>query len=207
MEQFDRQKFKAMIHHVISRCPPENVGRTKLNKAGFYTDMLCYLQTGRPMTGETYVKQDHGPVAYHMLSSLRDLIAEGAIEERRVHYHGFSKFEYRAKTPPDLTRLSVDERMLIDDVADFVCLKNTAKSISEISHTEAWRAAATGEELPYFAATELLDDAEVDEDDATWANEEVQTIGRERPKYREVRGKSLRVVCGELHEARRRSRA
>ena len=55
MQQFDRQKFKAMIHYVVSKCPPENLGRTKLNKVGFYADMRAYLQLGRPLTGESYV--------------------------------------------------------------------------------------------------------------------------------------------------------
>jgi hypothetical protein len=205
MHQFDRQKFKALIHYVISRCPPERVGRTKLNKAGFLADMLWYLQAGHPMTGETYVKQNHGPVAEHLLSSLRELLAEGALEERLVTHFGFSKFEYIARSGPDLSRFSDDEKAVVDDVAEFVCLRNTARSISEFSHSEAWRSARAGEELPYFAATELLD-AEVDEGDVAWASEELQRLGRERPKYREVRGKSIRAVCSELYEAGRRLR-
>jgi hypothetical protein len=205
MQQFDRQKFKALIHYMISRCPPESVGRTKLNKAAFYADMLWYLQAGHPMTGETYVKQSHGPVAEHLLSSLRELMAEGALEERLVTHYGFSKYEYIARNGPDLSRLSADERVVVDDVAEFVCLHNTARSISEFSHTEAWRSAKAGEELPYFAATELLD-TEVDEGDVAWATEELQRLGREKPRYREVRGKSTRAVCSELHEAGRRVR-
>lgn len=206
MHQFDRQKFKALIHYVISRCPPESVGRTKLNKAGFYADMLSYLQLGRPMTGERYVKQSHGPVATHLHSTLRELILEGSLEETLVPYFGFAKYQYNSKRSPDLSRLSTEEKALIDEVADFVCMSNTAKSISEFSHTETWRAAHDGEELPYFAATELVD-AEVDEADFTWADEELRRREIERPQYREVRGVSLRTVCGELLEARRRGGA
>lgn len=207
MEQFDRLKFNAMMHYVISRCPPEHLGRTKLNKAAFYADMLCYLQFGRPLTRESYVKQQHGPVAYHLQSSLRSLILEGAVSERLVEHYGFSRYEYKSLREPDTSRLSDEEKALIDEVTDFVCLQHSAKSISEFSHTEAWQSARLGEELPYFAATELLSDAEVDEGDRAWADEELARRDRERPEYREVRGKPLRDVCRELLEAKRRVRA
>lgn len=205
MQQFDRQKFKAMIHYMVSRCPPEATGRTKLNKAGFYADMLTYLQLGRPMTGETYVKQTHGPAAHHLRSSLRELIVEGALEERLVPYFGYSRYEYVSRRAPDISRISADEKAIIDEVTDFVCIQHSARSISEFSHTETWKAARQGEELPYFAATELLlDGDDVDEADRAWADEELQRRATERPKYREVRGESIRTVCRELHEARRR---
>lgn len=206
MQQFDRPKFKALIHYVISRCPPESLGRTKLNKAGFYADMLSYLQFGRPMTGETYRKQDHGPVADHLQSSLRELIGEGKMQESLVHHYGFAKYDYRSTVEPDLSRISAEEKALIDEVADFVCLQNTAKSISEFSHTEAWRSARSGEELPYFAASELLD-TEVDEGDVAWAHGELGRLETERPKYRALHGQSLGAVCSELLAASRRSPA
>lgn len=201
MGQFDRLKFNAVMHYVISRCPPEHLGRTKLNKAAFYADMLSYLQLGRPMTRETYIKQDHGPVAFHLKSTLRELIFDGSISEQLVDHFGFSRYEYTSLREPDMSRISAEEKELIDEVTEFVCMQNTAKSISELSHTEAWRSARPGEELPYFAATELLSDAEVDEGDRAWADEELARREREKPKYREVRGKSLRDVCRELLEA------
>src|SRR5258707_10432303 len=77
MQQFDRQKFKTIIHYIVSRCPPDSVGRTKLHKAGFYADMLSYLQLGRPMTGETYLKQQHGPTAFSLQPSLRNRFGSG----------------------------------------------------------------------------------------------------------------------------------
>ncbi|TAJ39006.1 MAG: DUF4065 domain-containing protein [Reyranella sp.] len=206
MHQFDRQKFKALIHYVINRCPPEHVGKTKLNKAGFYADMICYLQLGRPMTGETYARQSHGPVAEHLQSCLRELIAEGDLDEKLVPYFGFSKYEYIARRPPNMSAFSDAEMKLVDEVADFVCLQNSARSISELSHTEAWECAAPGEELPYFAATQLLP-ADVEEDDRAWGAAEMATLAAQKPRYKEVRGKSLRDVCGELSPPPRRRRA
>ncbi len=206
MQQFDRQKFKALIHYVISRCPPDSVGRTKLNKTGFYADMLSYLQLGRPMTFETYVKQSHGPTATHLQSCLRELISEGAIEEHLVSYFNFSKFQYVSKYEPDLSRFTAPEKELVDEVSDFVCLHHTARSISEFSHTDAWQSARHGEELPYFAATELLAEGDVEESDIAWADQELSRLDNPRPQYREVRGKSLRSVCSELLEAQSRLR-
>ena len=195
MQQFDRQKFKALIHYVVSKCPPEHLGRTKLNKVGFYADMMTYLQLGRPLTGESYVKQPHGPAAKHLLSSLGELLGDGALQEQLVPYYGFSRYQYKSLREPDLTRITPEERAILDDVIQFVCVENTAQSISEHSHTDAWRAAQQGEEIPYFAATELfLEDGDVDERDRAWAEEELATRESEKPEYREVRGKSLRDV-------------
>lgn len=201
MHQFDRQKFKALIHYVVSRCPPDSVGRTKLNKVGFYADMLSYLQLGRPMTFETYVKQSHGPTAMHLQSCLRELIVEGALEERSVNYFNYSKFQYVSRRGPDVSRFTAPELELVDEVSNFVCLQNTARSISEFSHTDAWQSARHGEELPYFAATELLAEGDVEESDMAWADQELSRLDSPRPQYREVRGKSLRAVCSELLEA------
>ena len=183
MYQFDRQKFKAMLHYVCSKCPPEQVGRTKLNKAAFFADMHWYLKTGMPLTGEVYVKQDHGPTARHMLTALRELVDEGTLEERLVTYHGYSKYEYHPRVPVDEAAFNDDQRNVIDDVAEFVCMKNTARSISDFSHNETWRAAAPGEELPYFLATDLLE-AEVDEEDIGWGAEEARRIANTKSRYR-----------------------
>lgn len=203
MHQFNRQKFKAMLHYICSKCPPDRVGRTKLNKAAFFADMQWYLKSGTPLTGAVYVKQDHGPTAKHMLTALRELVDEGKLEERLVPYHGFAKYEYHPRVPADEGAFDEEQRKVIDGVAEFVCMKNTARSISDFSHNETWRAAAPGEELPYFIATDLLD-AEVDEDDIGWGTEEVKRIADTQPRYRPVHRESLRTVCSELLEAQSR---
>jgi len=201
MHQFDRQKFKALLHYVCSVCPPDQVGRTKLNKAAFFSDMKWYLKTGAPLTGEVYLKQSHGPIARHMLSALRELVDEGKLEVKQVDYYGFSKFEYHLRESVDASSFSDDQRQIIDEVAEFVCMKNTARSISDLSHNETWRVAEPGEELPYFLATDLLD-AEVDEADVGWGAEEVKKLANKKPRYRAVHPERLGPVCRELQQTR-----
>ena len=198
MEQFDRQKFKAMIHYVIHRCRPDRLGRTKLHKVAFHADVLWYLEAGRPLTGETYVKQPRGPVAYHMTSCIDELVKSGAVQVSTVNYYGYAKYEYTALLPPPAGLFSAAEAKLLDDMTGFVCEQNTAASISELSHTEAWNAAQMGEELPYFAAMELLDGAEVDETDRVWADQEVDRLADQRTERRTVQGPLRRTLSREL---------
>ncbi|MBV8971594.1 MAG: hypothetical protein JO290_04810, partial [Sphingomonadaceae bacterium] len=76
---------------------------------------------------------------------------------------GFLKDRFVVERPADLTRLSPQEIKLVDEIIQFTCIENTARSISEISHTRAWESVPPGEVMPYrqahlmFASTDYED--------------------------------------------------
>jgi peptide deformylase len=150
--QFDRTKLRTVVLYTCARCDPTKLGAVKLHKVLYFTDMLHYAQFRTPITGATYRKRPYGPTCDELLPLLRDLAAEGAIAISEAEYFGYRKTEYVAKEAPQTDLLSRRQLSLLDDVIEFVCYDNTAKSISEFSHNAAWESAEPGEILPYSSA-------------------------------------------------------
>jgi len=154
--QFDAAKLRAGVLYTISHCDPDKLGAVKLHKVLYFTDMLHYLRVGTPAIGATYRKSRFGPTCDELSPLLSQLVAEGAIEIRESEYFGYPKKEYDAKEAPQVEHLSREEVTLLEDVIEFVCNDNTAKTISEFSHNRAWERAEFGDTLPYNSAFLLL---------------------------------------------------
>lgn len=154
--QFDREKMRAVILHACHSCKPEELGAVKLHKVFYFLDMIGYAHTRSPVTGATYRKRPNGPTAEQLLSTLRDMARNGDILIRDVDYHGYIKKEYVAQTALPAGVLNDQELSLLDDVIDFVCRKNTAKRISDISHMLPWELADMGDIIPYHTAMLLF---------------------------------------------------
>lgn len=177
--QFDRTKLKAVISHVAAYCDPERLGAVKLHKVLYFVDMISFAQRGVAVTGATYTKRPFGPTCLQLLPSLRDMQIAGDIEVRDVSFHGLSKKEYHVLRPSDPRTLNADEIDLIEEVADFVCNQNSARSISEYSHQLPWEMAEFGEEIPYSTAL-LLFPSDVGPDEFEIAGEGVRDVAQAR---------------------------
>lgn len=167
--QFDREKFKDAIWAIAAYCPSEELGNVKLHKILYFSDMLTFLDEGRPLTGVEYLKQKFGPTARYLTAAVAELVDEGTLKVEEVNYHGFLKKNYVISAQRSLARLSKAEISLLRDVADFV-RGRSAKEISEISHNAAWEAAELGEVIPYTTALRLAP-VEVKDSDRAWAKE------------------------------------
>lgn len=175
--QFDREKLKAAILYTCTRCPPAQLGAVKLHKVLYFADMLRYAGVGSPITGSTYRKRQHGPTCDQLLATLGELARSNQIEVRKVDYFGYTKTEYRVVAVADTSRLSPDECLLLDEVIEFVCEANTARTISEFSHNRAWEIADFGETLPYFSAFKLFP-SELTEEDLAWGRQQGAEVER-----------------------------
>ena len=176
--QFDREKFKEAILFIASYCPRAELGNVKLHKILYFSDMLFFLQEGRPLTGAEYVKQKFGPVARHLTAAIAELASEGRLTVTEEDYFGLSKKSYVPREAFNKTRLSDTEIALITEVADYV-RGRSAKEISELSHTAVWEAAELGEPLPYFTALRLVP-TEFTDADRTWAIEAAREHATQR---------------------------
>lgn len=154
--QFNREKMRAVILRACHACQPEDLGAVKLNKVLYYVDMLNYAHHRAVVTGATYRKRPNGPASDQLLFTLRDLAGAGDIEIRNVEFHGYWKKEYIAKVDEPAGVLNASELSLLDDVIEFVCRHNSARSISEYSHTLPWEMADMGGEIPYRSAMLLF---------------------------------------------------
>lgn len=191
--QFNREKFKELVLYIASHCSPEKLGAVKYNKALYYIDMLRYVETGQPVTGAIYRRRQHGPTTDYLLSAIRDLKAEGALEVSEKPFYGFLKKEYCALRQPDVQKFSGEEIELIDDVVQFVCEDNTAKRISLLSHNLAWESTEPNCEIPYYTAF-LMFPMEVSEEAIEQSTKEAADIEAERSNKNTVDYSLLRSV-------------
>lgn len=165
------KKFKELVHYICEKAEdPSCLGSIKLNKVLWYSDVINYLVTGRSITGETYVKRQHGPVPRDVLRAIHDLVKEGRIARGKVDHFGFIKHEYISIYASDKNAFSGSEMALIDEAFEHVCMQNTARSISDETHNVIWEMAEMGEEIPYNAVFASFI-GEVDEADLKWAQE------------------------------------
>lgn len=147
---FDRTKFGDALHYIVWRCSdPSRLGSVKINKILWYSDARHYVLHGRPITGERYVRRQHGPMAQHFNSVLSELSAAGRVTYRKGG--AYEAAQYRAMRAPDSRVLSDSEREILDYFIRHISRDHTATSISEQTHDYAWEIARMGEALPYHA--------------------------------------------------------
>jgi len=199
--QFDREKLKTVILYACVKCGPTLIGAVKLHKVLYYSDMLQYARSGAPITGATYRKRALGPTCDNLPSTLRELERSNAIEVREVDYFGYRKKEYEAIGSPDIERLSIEQRELLDEIIDFVCFDNTAKTISEYSHNRAWELAEFGEILPYRSVFHLFP-TEVSKESLDWAASEAENIEPQRSRRISVETTDYEDFRNRILEAR-----
>jgi hypothetical protein len=173
------QKFRDLVHYICWRCEdPTQLGATKLNKIPWIIDTYVYCRDGRSLTGETYIKQQFGPVARSMLPTLAELGAEGKVTQRQPSSE-FQSREFVAVTVPDMSLFSEEDIRLIDGVIEQVCNNFTASSISAYSHDEIWEAAEIVEEIPMYAVL-AANPGDITQDDIAWGEKVVKQFSGKR---------------------------
>ena len=179
--QFDRAKLKAVILHTCEAVSPERLGAVKLHKVLYFLDMIHYAQTKRSVTGATYKKRPYGPTCVQLLPILREMEIEESIFIREVDFHGRRKKEYIALAKEEDGVLNAEELDLLDEVIQFVCDENSARTISEYSHKLPWEMAEFGEVIPYDSSL-LLFPVETSPEAFDAVENGVEEIERERSK-------------------------
>jgi hypothetical protein len=166
--ELNTRKLDDLVFYIVSQCEPSRLTKTQLHKTLWYAELNAFLVSGSPITGETYKKDRHGPVASHLEDSLRRLQAGGKIEAGR-DVAVESKWEFIAHGVPNLDWLTESERRAVEDAVQLVCYDNTAASISRKSHDLIWKIASRGEKIPIETALVSELDSFTDEDIA-WAH-------------------------------------
>lgn len=172
---FNRERFKSLVHYVCWKAgDPAKLGATKLNKVCWLADFTAFYEMGRPITDARYVKRQYGPVPSAAPTALRELEQERRLLVKEVPFHGLPKKEFIPLSEPDMDGFSDRELEIIDWATRYVCDEHTASSISEVSHDHIWKAAADGEEIPFF--TIFAVPAPITETELEWAAEEIEGL-------------------------------
>lgn len=82
--KYNHEKFKSMIHYIISRCEnKDNFDNVVLYTLLYFSDFNYYELYEESITGETYIKKARGPVPIHFRDAINELINEGKISVNR----------------------------------------------------------------------------------------------------------------------------
>jgi hypothetical protein len=150
--EFDRAKFKSLLHYVVWRAgDSDGFGAVKLYKVLWFSDARAYMLSGAPITGETYIREKHGPLPRHAIGIIAELEAEDAIRVWNDRYYNRPIRRFKSLQRPDRLTLTNDQRAIVDYWIKHIDEDHTAASISEQSHDAAWEIAQLGEPLPYHA--------------------------------------------------------
>ena len=149
--QLDRTKFKRLVHYVIWKTGSYDwFGAVKLCKVLWFVDARSYVLTGKPITGETYVRGPHGPLPRDIEWAQRELVSEGAIQINKGKNRK-SPTHFIALTPAKSNWFSEPELQSIDWWISEIAKNHSAQSISEETHDYVWDIAKMGEVLPFYA--------------------------------------------------------
>jgi hypothetical protein len=177
-KQKEDKKLELVMHYIIWKCQdPTRLGATKLNKILWYADVHSYLESGKSITGTSYIKRQYGPAPNQSdFSSARSkLETDKKIAVTKDLYYGYPQYQFVALEKPDISMFSPDEISIIDLTIEEICYKHTASSISERTHGMAWDVAEIGEEIP-LSAVFASRFGEITEEDIQWARSEAKRL-------------------------------
>lgn len=164
----DKERLKAAVHYICRRSNPGELGKTKLHKILWLSDVYAYRHRGTPLTGEMYRRRDFGPCSVHLDEIIEELTIERKLFVQKAEYFDFEKFEFIGKGEPDMSLFNEYELRLIEENRRHVCEDHTAGSISEKTHDEIWKMAIPNEVLPYEVML-VADLAPINDEDIAWA--------------------------------------
>jgi hypothetical protein len=175
--EFDREKFKRLVHYVIWRAGDrDGFGATKLYKVLWFSEARAFMISGKPISGAIYVRQKYGPVPKLAMPIREELSKEGAIRVWRDSHYNREITRFKALKRPDTSVFTADELKTVDSWIKTIVEDHTAESISEQSHDYAWEIAGMGEELPYHAVfAERIRESNTEE--RKWIAKRVKELG------------------------------
>jgi uncharacterized phage-associated protein len=141
---------------------------TKMCKLLHYLDLMHFRQTGYPSIGLKYYAFDNGPVPKDFWLEIRggrvpdDFIGKFVFIDISEEYDPQFRFEFRAKTNPDMSVFSPREKEIMNNIV-LMFRDLRAAEISRITHwrNEPWdltrRERGANAEIDYFIGVENED--------------------------------------------------
>lgn len=166
----DHKKLKELILYIaVVLQSDETFGSTKLNKLLFFSDFLCYMETGKAITGEEYQKLKNGPAPRAFLPVSQEMREAHELELASRRHFGKPQKRPVALREPDLSLFTAREIAVVERVIRLFRDKN-ASEISATSHPFLeWQLAEEGETIPYVSS--LFYTRDLTRQEMEWAND------------------------------------
>lgn len=158
-------KLKAMLLFFAYNTDKRLLGKVKLMKLFYFTDFGHVKECGTPITWDTYIKLEHGPIPSgikNIIDSVEDdidnsLVSDTIVIEKSEGSYLHRIVPLREFTEQDKEYFSESELLVMSNVCLRFADKNT-KEIEEASHKEAtWKETSLLEVIPYSLAIKDLD--------------------------------------------------
>ena len=148
--RLDLNRVAALVYELASRC--RDLYWTKLQKAIFFTDMICYERYSCSLTGLSYAHATYGPVMDRKDEVRCILVDRGIIDFRECGWG-----EILVPLQSNGLLFNAEEMALIDDIVRFVNTFSAASELSDFSHKlKCWDGSVDGQIIEY-----TRDDGEV----------------------------------------------
>lgn len=141
-------RLATLIHHITTLCEPDRLGRTRLAKILWLSDVERFRKTGATISGaDDYRKDEYGPRHHRFYEAIDILQRDGCVISRQSLTPVGPRQELVPLTNPDVSIFSADEIAIVDRITAAV-IKLSAKEASDLTHDEVWEAANYNERIP-----------------------------------------------------------
>ena len=147
----NKEKYESAILYLCKKLNGEIRGKKKLAKLLYFADFDFYEKYARSITGDVYCALPMGPFPAALEEITTYLSKKESMDIESVENGGtFLPTEvYRAKSDPDISLLSEEEKSMLDRIALKYGHLN-GKQLEELSHAEApYIGTELREEIPY----------------------------------------------------------
>jgi hypothetical protein len=138
-------RLTTIVHYVIARTEPSELGYTKLNKALWYADLEHYRRHGESLTGLAhYDRMPQGPMSKEISLAVRRLKRSGQVAERPVKVIDYTRRELISIKEPDISVFTAEQIDILNQVMAVV-RKYTAAEVSDSTHRDPlWKEQTNG---------------------------------------------------------------
>jgi hypothetical protein len=162
-------RLSTLIHHITTLCEPESLGRTRLAKILWLSDVEHYRLTGKTISGvDDYRKDEYGPRHRNLYDAIEELKKSGRVVSRQSLTPVGPRQELIPVSKPDLSGFSAEEIAVIDRITAAV-IKLSAKQASDLTHDELWETTLYNQQIPVAAAAPISGEATAEFEQ--WADE------------------------------------
>lgn len=162
--EFNSGKFGELVLLLAERSSDDpRMSRVKLNKLLYRADFEAFRVLGHSITGATYVRGEHGPMAAELPSAEKRLRERGSLVWRTEQAGPYQQKVPVAQKGADRAQFTDDELQVIE-AALAELAPHGGKGASEWSHEQSagWNLVRDNQPIPYetaFISTETPDDS------------------------------------------------
>ncbi len=145
MAKFNTERFLEIVLYVINKINGKDLGKVKLHKILWFSDLEKYINSGYTITNCRYVRRERGPMSRNLDKALATLVERKDITQYRDDDE--SQWIFKPINSADISFLSQDDIDILDRQIERI-RNMTAREISEETHTSTWEVLENGEEMP-----------------------------------------------------------